>query len=243
MKKVFGRRPSASMVVALTALVVAMSGTAVAAGSLVTGNKLIKKHSLSGNRLIYKSVTGYAIKLSKLGTVPTAKYANAANDANFASNAGNADKAGSATNATNAANVAGITRFRTTIASAGTSPSTANTVTLGTSGPLTVYGVCYVSGGDTTAAIYMSTSALAHYQAYGETNDGTANPLTPGTPEEVSEDTASAPPGTIDQEDPYDGTFSAFTDDAGADILGLVTIAVNLDGGTGCSFGGFTESN
>ena len=82
------RRPSAAMAVAIAALVVAMSGSAVAASSLVGGNSLIKKNSLSGNRLVNRSVTGSKIQLSTLGTVPSA--ANATN----------------ATNATNAANAA-----------------------------------------------------------------------------------------------------------------------------------------
>jgi hypothetical protein len=49
--KIWGSRPSASMVVAVLALVIAASGTAMAAGHLVNGDKLIAQHSLSGNRL------------------------------------------------------------------------------------------------------------------------------------------------------------------------------------------------
>ena len=45
------RRPSAALVVAIIALVVAASGTALATGRLVSGDSLIRKHSLSGNRL------------------------------------------------------------------------------------------------------------------------------------------------------------------------------------------------
>jgi hypothetical protein len=50
------------MLVALVALVFAMSGTAVAANALVNGDKLIAKHSLSGNRLRDHTVTGQQIK-------------------------------------------------------------------------------------------------------------------------------------------------------------------------------------
>ena len=56
MKNVF-RIPSASMVVASIALVVAVTGTAIAA-SQVSGDKLIKKNSLSGNRLRQHTVEG-----------------------------------------------------------------------------------------------------------------------------------------------------------------------------------------
>lgn len=71
MKWVSMRRPSPSMVVALIALVVALGGTAVAAG-LVNGDSLISQHSLSGNRLRNHTLTGKQINLRKLGTVPSA---------------------------------------------------------------------------------------------------------------------------------------------------------------------------
>ena len=72
----FGRRrPSAAMVVSLIALVVAASGTAMAASHLVSGDSLIKDRSLSGNRLRDHTLTGLQIRLSALGTVPDAKNA------------------------------------------------------------------------------------------------------------------------------------------------------------------------
>jgi hypothetical protein len=74
-----GRRPSAAMAVAIVALVVAASGTALAGTRLVSGNSLIKKNSLSGNRLQNRSVTGAKIKLSSLGTVPKAGAAPISN--------------------------------------------------------------------------------------------------------------------------------------------------------------------
>jgi len=66
MDKLLSRRPSASMVVAVVALIVAASATAVAAG-LVNGDKLIKKDSLSGNRLRNHSVTAKQINSTSLG--------------------------------------------------------------------------------------------------------------------------------------------------------------------------------
>jgi hypothetical protein len=77
MKKLLGRRPSASMVVAMLALVVALTGTAYAAG-LVNGDKLIKKNSLSGNRLRNHTITGTQVNLNQLGKVPSAKNADVA---------------------------------------------------------------------------------------------------------------------------------------------------------------------
>jgi hypothetical protein len=80
-------KPSASMVVAIAALVVAITGTAVAA-SLVNGDSLIKKNSLSGNRLRNHSVTGKQINPSKLGKVPSATNADSATNASNSSNLG-----------------------------------------------------------------------------------------------------------------------------------------------------------
>lgn len=72
------RAPSPAMIVALVALVFAMSGTAVAASKLVNGDKLIKKNSLSGNRLRVNTVTGNKVKVSTLGKVPSATAADTA---------------------------------------------------------------------------------------------------------------------------------------------------------------------
>ena len=80
-------RPSGAMAVAITALVVALGGTAAAASHLVSGNSLIKKNSLSGNRLRNGTLTGKQINLTKLGTVPSATSASTAVNATTAANA------------------------------------------------------------------------------------------------------------------------------------------------------------
>lgn len=85
------RMPSASMVVALTALVVALGGTSYAAFGPFKGDKIIKKHSLSGNKLKNKTLTGTQINLKKLGTVPNA---SAAGTATVATTAGNSNALG-----------------------------------------------------------------------------------------------------------------------------------------------------
>lgn len=100
------RRPSSAMLVSIVALVIASTGTAIAAG-LVNGDNLIKKNSLSGNRLRNHSVTGKQLKLSALGTVPSAANARTATSAMNAAHATSADTATSATSATNAATVNG----------------------------------------------------------------------------------------------------------------------------------------
>ena len=64
-------RITPALVVAVLALAVALSGTAYSV-SKVSGNSLIKKHSLSGNRVKANSVTGTEVLESSLGTVPRA---------------------------------------------------------------------------------------------------------------------------------------------------------------------------
>lgn len=85
MKQVWRRRPSAALVVAMIALVVAASGTAIAAGHLSSGDNLIRKNSLSGDRLRRHTLNGNQINVNKLGTVPKAATAL---------HAGNADQLG-----------------------------------------------------------------------------------------------------------------------------------------------------
>ncbi len=67
------RRPSPAMVVALTALVVALGGTAYAAQSIDGG--AIKKQTIGAGKLKHKTLTGYQINTNKLGVVPLARRA------------------------------------------------------------------------------------------------------------------------------------------------------------------------
>lgn len=103
------------MVVAMTALCVAASGTAIAASKLVRGDKLIAKTSLSGNRLRHHTITGTQVNLNKLGKVPSAKNADNATNAKTATTATSALNATNATNAnhsTSAASAASATVSR-----------------------------------------------------------------------------------------------------------------------------------
>jgi hypothetical protein len=84
MSKLFRRTPSAPLVISILALVLAASGSAMAASKLVSGNSLIKKGSLSGNRLQNHTLTGTQINLGKLGTVPNAAKAGSATTAGSA---------------------------------------------------------------------------------------------------------------------------------------------------------------
>ena len=68
------RKPSPAMVVAVVALVVALAGTAYAAGR-INGNS-IEKQSIGAGKLKHKTLTGYQINTNKLGVVPSAQRAS-----------------------------------------------------------------------------------------------------------------------------------------------------------------------
>ncbi len=66
-------RPSPAMIVAITALIVALTGTAFAAQNINGG--AIKKQTIGGGKLKQKTLTGFQINTNKLGVVPAAKRA------------------------------------------------------------------------------------------------------------------------------------------------------------------------
>jgi hypothetical protein len=68
------RKPSPAMIVASVALIVALSGTAIAAQSINGG--AIKKQTIGGDKLKQKTLTGFQINTNKLGTVPSARRAS-----------------------------------------------------------------------------------------------------------------------------------------------------------------------
>ncbi len=98
-------KPSPSMVVATLSLTVAGSSGALAARALMNGDKLIKPHSLSGNRLRDHTLTGTEINLAGLGEVPSSHHADSATSAGYAASAGTA---GAARVATTALSLGGI---------------------------------------------------------------------------------------------------------------------------------------
>jgi hypothetical protein len=158
----FGRRrPSAAMVVSIIALVVAASGTAVAAGRLVSGDSLIRKHSLSGDRLRNQTISGQQIRFGTLGQVPSAKHAL------------NADSLGG--HPASAFELAsGDVRSGLVTASGG------QTVKLASFGPFTVSLQCNDDGGGTFDAAINVTSSAAGSEAFG-------TQLTAGMPQQIDD--------------------------------------------------------
>jgi hypothetical protein len=152
MRGIAARRPSASMVISLVALVVATSGSAMAASTLISGDKLIRKHSLSGNRLRDHSLGARQINLAGLGTVPGATHATTADTANHANSADNA------TNANHAK-------------SADTATSAGSAKTANTAGSAPPSGT---AGGDLTGS-YPNPSIAAGAVTNGDLADGAVN--------------------------------------------------------------------
>jgi hypothetical protein len=176
MSNVLKRRPPASMVVSIVALIVALSGTAIAAGRLAEGDNLIRKDSLSGDRLRNHTITATQIDLAKLGVVPTAMAAQQSANARYAITATNAvdaisaSNAVSATNAVNASNslqlggqpasdyLTSSDRIGTSgvVTSAGSASGT--TVTLFKTGPFTVTMICTTTGTGSSVNLQASST-------------------------------------------------------------------------------------
>lgn len=141
------RRPSHGTVVAYLALFVALGGTAFAGpiaqlAKTVSGDSVVKKRTLSGNRLRKDTVTGTEVKENTLGQVPKANQANSAgsaNSANTANSAGFANSAGSASSA-GSANTAGFANSANTANSAGSANLLANVTLVRTDGPTLATG-------------------------------------------------------------------------------------------------------
>lgn len=176
MRTLLQRRPSASLVMSLVALVMASSGTAVAASQLIKGDSLIRKGSLSGNRLRKHTITGRQINFRRLGTVPNARhagYAASAGTAGYAVNATNATDATNATNATNASNAANLGgqpagSYLTTASRVGTGGvvseagnPTGNTMTLFTHGPFTITMTCTTTSSGSASYTGMTIDATS----------------------------------------------------------------------------------
>ena len=162
------------MVVAVIALVVAVCGTAVAADHLVAGDSLIKKGSLSGNRLRDHTLTGLQIKLSALGTVPKAKNAEelGGKPASFYGGGGGGGGGGIGTN--------GVVKTSGSL--------NGTTVTLFTSGPFKVTMTCTDDGTNTSSEIDASSSE--------DQSDLNGQFASANTPTDTGADVLSTPDGT-----------------------------------------------
>ena len=164
------------MVVAVIALVVAATGTAVAAGEHVDGDSLIKKGSLSGNRLREHTLTGLQIKLNALGTVPVAKNADELGGRPASAYLGGGTGGG------------GGSRIGTNgvVKTAGSANGTK--VTLFMSGPFTVTMTCTDDGNTTSSEVDASSTE--------EQSDLNGTFAAANTPTDTNQDVLGTPDGT-----------------------------------------------
>jgi hypothetical protein len=149
------RRPSPSLVISLLALLVAASGTAVAASHLANGDRLIAKHSLSGDRLRAHTLSAAQIDVRRLGVVPLAAAARLATSAAHASTADTAASAAHASTADTAASAAQASTADTAASAA--QASTADTAA----------SAAQASTADTAAAL-TAPEPVHHVGAAGE---------------------------------------------------------------------------
>ena len=137
-------RPSPAMVVAMIALIAAVSGSAYAALSKNSvGTKQLKKGAVHTSDLKNNAVTGKKAKESSFGQLPAANTANTANAANTANTANTANSFGGMTAQNIAPFILGNGGSRT----------------VGTFGPFTLTATCAINqGGFDLARIVITTS-------------------------------------------------------------------------------------
>ncbi len=135
-----------------------------------------------------------------------------------------------------------LTRWRTTIATAGPNEGEATTVELAKIGPFTVTGHCYESGTNTDAATYISTTETGSF-AQGYSGQGREEGLTAGEDLQISEDVAEGATTThkANFRSPDDGSWGAVTADGSLSLNGFGSQGVWLQGESGpaCSFSGY----
>lgn len=203
------RRPSAALIVAIAALVTAASGTAVAASQFVSGDKLIRKDSLSGNRLRAHTITGSQVNLGKLGKVPSAGIAD------------NASELGGLPSSSYLRSGAVISSGLVTsvLWAGGEDPQEA--VTVLKNGPLSLTGTCVWQGLKYTSTLY-ANSTMANWLSSGKVQNSFSTVIATDTTNGGAESGTTV---SYDLESP-DGTS----------LRGQATIAENWPADAKCGF-------
>jgi hypothetical protein len=133
-------------------------------------------------------------------------------------------------------------RWRATVATAGKAIGEPATVVLAEVGPFKVTGHCYESGLNTDAATYISTSETGSF-AQGYSSKGSEESLTAGEDLQISEDTAEGETSThvANYASTDDGSWGAENSSGSLALNGFGNQGVWLQGGSGpaCSFSGF----
>ena len=223
MSKVWAKRPSPAMIVALVALFAALGGSAYAAkkigtkeikaNAITTGK--IKKNAITTAKIKKEAVTGAKIKESSLGPVP------------------------SATDATNAVNATNWSRY---VVIPITKASIGQTVQLYANGPFIFYGRCGDAGaGKTEAHTFVTTAEAGSSMSSYEDSYYKAD-FNPGTEAQINYTVTSGGPETNDYDGSYEQAFTAVSAAGSTRLVGSLTSAVNYFGSP-CAFWGNVTIN
>jgi hypothetical protein len=234
MSKVWGKRPSPSLVISVLALFVALGGSAYAATKIGTKNiknnaittAKIKKNAVTTAKIKNGAVTGAKINAATLGTVPNATHA------------ATADSASQATNATNATNAANFSRFKTSgLVKAGLG----QTVDLGGTAPFALQGHCVDIGSGEAEAYVTLTTSQDHSFMYSAEGDGyETGEFNVGTEAEVGYGASGAGAEWAG----YSGYYSDWTaasPDGSVLLQGFANMGVNVFGAP-CAFNAWWET-
>ena len=183
MKRLAPRPPSPAMIVACTALAVALGGTSYAAFKLPAnsvGAKQLKKNAVSTPKIKKHAVTGAKIKLSSLGKVPSAAKADHATAADSATAATNATHATSADQATLASSLGG--GFASIISErSGPLPLFATFNSSGRPLLFEVSGSAFANTAGSTLAVSVSIDGVVRGELRGYTNESGSHKAIPPT--------------------------------------------------------------
>lgn len=213
--RLWNRRPSPAMIVAMLALLVALGGTSYAAFKL-------PKNSVGTSQLKKNAVTGVKVKSHSLK----------AND--FKANslpAGPQGPAGPGGPKGDPGNTNTFTYKRTA--------HPGETIAIATFGPFTLSGECSEALSEVTAQWTLSTSQ--EHSAFTDYENSYLSDFGPvDGAQDIEYASTSASPNTPEMEGPYDGTFAALSADLATYITGSLSTG-NYVGGPGnppCEFYG-----
>jgi hypothetical protein len=275
MRRLLAHRPSPGMIVAVIALVLAAGGTAFATNTVSVAAK--KKHAdvKQDTKLVKKLAKSLSVKFAKnaghatsansatnatnatsaghASSADTATNAGHATNADTATNAGHATSADSATRANSAATTDGFVIFPRKHADLASDEASAPKIPLGSLGPFSFYGKCYLSAGNGFATIFVEVppgvQATMSTEDQNNVGDNTGNYLTSDTLEDSRkvEEVDSGAPNNTTRVGNSDADFRAASSDiVVTGVVGLAEVKRGTppqgDGpfgpGDGCLFGG-----
>lgn len=242
MRLVSKLRPSPAMVVALIALFLAAGGVGYAASTI--NGKVLKNRSVAGKKLKKNTLTGTQIKESKLGKVPKAKQADTATNATHASAADNAthasaaDNAAHATVADSAGGVSTVSLHATKTVNAAADLGSAPQVPLGSKGPFSFYGKCYLNAGSVEATTFIASSSDTGMFDTEAEDSGYVTPTTAENLRKLQDVTAGA-----NSFDAGDGDKDFMATDGSTTLYGIVGLAAAKNGSPAEGNGPFGPGN